>query len=71
MHVYVMSDGDDYKACFPIPPDQNQFDLNNLKEEITKLVCSEAEVNFCHSMKPYDSYGSECYVRFCKKARLN
>lgn len=53
------------KACFLIPPDQSKIDLNQLKEEITELVCSEAKVNFGHSMKPYDSYGSECYVSFC------
>ncbi|UQZ09548.1 putative RNA-dependent RNA polymerase [Freshwater macrophyte associated chu-like virus 1] len=70
MHMYVMSYGDDYKACFLIPPDQANIDLTEFKKNITNVVAETATTKFAHVMKSFDCYGSECYISFCKKASV-
>lgn len=69
-HIFVMAYGDDYKAALLIPPDQKDVDLSTLKDQIVKVVGDSAKINFGQNMKIFDSYGSECYISFCKNTSV-
>ncbi|APG78770.1 RNA-dependent RNA polymerase [Sanxia atyid shrimp virus 4] len=69
-HMFVMAYGDDYKAALLIPPDQANRDITTLKNKIIEVVSNVAQTCFAQDMKVFDSYGSECFISFCKNASV-
>ena len=42
-----------------------------MKEEIIKSVTGKVSTDFGHTLKEFDSYGSQVFLSFCKNSSLN
>ena len=71
LQFHVLSYGDDYKAALLIPPHQVERDIQTWKDLIVKNVTTRVKIDFGHNMKEYDSYGSECFLTFCKQTSVH